>query len=128
MDPLVQQALVTGVIELLMFPLLVLLIRRLVGRRLDRFDERRELARTEQAEDVRQERERREAEHCIVLAIARTMLLDNYEKCVKKGYYSIDEREVYSLLYESYQKSGGNGIIDTIAERIRDLPTEPPKR
>jgi hypothetical protein len=55
------------------------------------------------------------------------MLLDNYEKCMTKGCYTVDEREVYSLLYESYKEDNGNGVIDAIAERIRELPMEPPR-
>ena len=126
MDPLIMQVIVTGAIELLMFPLLVLLIRRVVGKKLDRFDEKRDQAREERAEDKKREHEQRDAEHAMLLAMARTMLLDNYEKCMDKGFYSLDEREVYSALFEQYVKSGGNGVITAIAERIRKLPTEPP--
>ena len=126
-NALMAQVIVTGAIELLMFPLLVLLIRRIVGRKLDTFDEKREIARVERAEEKRHEHEQREAEHAMLLAIARTMLLDNYEKCIGKGYYSREEREIYSLMYHEYKLSNGNGVIDTIAERIRNLPLEPPE-
>ena len=126
-NALMAQVIVTGAIELLMFPLLVLLIRRIVGKRLDTFDEKRETARVERAKDKEREIKEREAEHAMLLAIARTMLLDNYEKCIGKGYYSREEREIYSLMYHEYKLSNGNGVIDTIAERIRDLPLEPPE-
>lgn len=116
-------ALITvGVVNLLMFPVLAWFVKRSLGQKLDHMDEKREQARAEQAEDKQQ----RDAEHVMVLAIARTMLLDNYEKCVAKGFYSVDEREVYGLLYESYKDDNGNGVIDTIAERIRELPLKPP--
>jgi hypothetical protein len=39
----------------------------------------------------------------------------------------VEERDVYSKLYESYKFDHGNGVIDEIAERIRELPMEPPK-
>jgi hypothetical protein len=52
------------------------------------------------------------------------MLLDNYEKCMTKGSYSIEEREVYGKLYAAYKDDGGNGVISTVAERIRKLPLE----
>ena len=122
MDAITQQVLALAALQLLMCPLIVFLVKRNLGKKLDRMDEKRDEARAEQAESQRQ----RDAERSIVLAIARTMLLDNYEKCAKKGYYSVDEREVYSLLYESYKDDGGNGVIDAIAERIRELPMEPP--
>jgi len=114
---------VVGVINLLMFPILAWLIKRGIGVKLDHMDEKRDAARIEQAEDKKQ----REAERSMLLAIARTMLLDNFEKCMDKGCYTVDEREVYSLLYESYKEDHGNGVIDAIAERIRELPMEPPR-
>ena len=105
------------------FPLILWAIRR----QLERFDAKREDARLAQAEAESKAIEQREAERSIVLAIARTMLLDNYEKCAEKGYYTLEEREVYHKLYESYAMDGGNGVIEEIAPRIRRLPIEPPK-
>lgn len=125
MDPTMTQVVVTGIIELLMLPLLIFVLKRVLGKRLDEFDSKRDEARAAHKEASRTAAEQREAERGIVLAIARTMLLDNYEKCMDKGYYSVEEREVYSLLYENYKRDNGNGVIDTIAERIRKLPLEP---
>ena len=127
MDPAFETALIIGVIELLAAPVIVFMIKRAISKRLDDFDERREEARAERAENERRKMEQREAERGIVLAIARTMLLDNYEKCMDKGFYTVEEREVYSKLYKSYKDDSGNGVIDAIAPRIRELPTEPPK-
>ena len=126
MDPLITQVIVAGVLELIMAPILVFLLKRGISSRLDRFDAKRDMAREERAEEKQREQEQHEAERAMILAIARTMLLDNYEKCVSKGYYSVEEREVYSLLHKSYRDDGGNGVIETIAERIRELPIEPP--
>lgn len=123
MDAITQQVIALAVLQLLMCPLIVFLIKRNLGKKLDHMDEKRDEARLEQAEDKKQ----REAERSMLLAIARTMLLDNYEKCMEKGCYTLDEREVYSLLYESYKEDHGNGVIDAIAERIRELPMEPPR-
>ena len=123
MDAITPTLIAVGVINLLMFPLIAWLIKRSLGAKLDHMDEKRDAARIEQAEDKKQ----REAERSMLLAIARTMLLDNFEKCVAKGYYTVDEREVYSLLYESYKEDHGNGVIDAIAKRIRELPMEPPR-
>ena len=123
MDAITPALIAVGVINLLMFPILAWLIKRSLGNKLDTMDEKRDAARMEQAEDKKQ----REAERSMLLAIARTMLLDNYEKCIEKGCYTVDEREVYSLLYESYKNDKGNGVIDAIAERIRELPMEPPR-
>ena len=116
-----------GVVNLLMFPLILFLVKRFIGKRLDSFDEKREMARAAQSEDERMAREQRDAERGIVLAMARTMLLNNYEKCMAKGFYSIEERAVYHELYENYRADHGNGVIEEIAPRIRALPMEPPK-
>ena len=123
MDAITPALIAVGAVNLLMFPILAWFIKRSLGNKLDTMDEKRDEARAEQAESQKQ----REAERSMLLAIARTMLLDNFEKCVAKGYYTLDEREVYSLLYESYKEDHGNGVIDAIAERIRELPMEPPK-
>ena len=114
---------VMGMVNLLAFPLLLWYIKR----HLERFDGKREEARLEQAKTEREAMERREAERVIILAISRTMLLNNYERCMDKGYYTLEEREVYRKLYEAYKSDGGNSIIDEIAPRIRALPMEPPK-
>ena len=110
-------------VNLLALPLLLWYIKH----KLEKFDGKREDARIEQREGERRKIEQREAERSIILAIARTMLLNNYEKCMDKGFYSVEERDVYGKLYESYAKDGGNGVIEQIAPRIRALPMEPPR-
>lgn len=127
MDALTTQLLITGAVELLMIPVLVFVLKHFVGKRLDQFDDKRDMARAARAEADRKAVEQREAERLIVLAMARTMLLDNYEKCMDKGFYSVEEREVYHKLYESYRTDNGNGVIEELAPRIRRLPIEPPK-
>jgi hypothetical protein len=110
----------------LITPLVLFVAQRALARRLDDFDRRRENARGESEERERREAERREAERSIVLAIARTMLLDNFERCMKKGYYTLEEREVYGKLFAAYKTDGGNGVIDSVAPQMRELPMEPP--
>ena len=122
MEAVTPALFVVGFVNLLAFPLILWYIKR----HLEKFDGKREEARIAQAESERIARKQREDERTIVLAIARTMLLDNYEACMKKGFYTVDEREVYSLLYEAYKDDGGNGVIKDLAVRIRELPTKPP--
>ena len=78
--------------------------------------------------DAKAREEREQAMDLLTVGMARTMLLNNYEKCIEKGYYSVSEREVYHKLYKAYTGAKQNGIIDEIAEKIVDLPTEPPKK
>ena len=123
MEALTPALFIVGAVDLLAFPLILWFIKRY----LERFDAKREDARIAQAEAERKAIEQREAEHTIILAMSRTMLLNNYERCVEKGYYTVEEREVYHKLYEAYKDDGGNSVIDEIAPRIRRLPIEPPK-
>jgi len=123
MEAITPALFIVGAVDLLAFPLLLWFIKRY----LERFDGKRDRAREEQAEAERKETEQREAEHTIILAMSRTMLLNNWEKCMDKGYYTIEERKVYHELYLAYKSDGGNSIIDEIAPRIRALPMEPPK-
>jgi hypothetical protein len=122
-DALTPALFAVGAVNLIAFPLLLWFIKR----KLERFDGKRDEARTERAEAEKKAVAQREAERVIILAMSRTMLLDNYEKCVSKGYYTLEEREVYHKLYEAYKDDGGNSIIDEIAPRIRKLPIEKPR-
>lgn len=128
MDAITSQLVAVGLVNIVMLPILAALIKRGIERRLDQFDTKREEARVERAETERVKIKQREAERTIILAMSRTMLLDNYEKCVAKGCYTVEEREVYHKLYEAYKDDGGNSVIDDIAPRIRRLPLEPPKQ
>ncbi len=77
----------------------------------------------------RNEREKREqAKDELVLGMARSMLLEQYRKCEEKGYYSMDDREVYGKLFNAYIAVGGDGIIDQLAPKLRDLPLRPQSR
>ena len=127
MDPALKTVIITGIVELLAVPVVVYLVKRVIAKRLDAFDAKREEARIERVESERRKNEQREAERDIILAIARTMLLNNWERCMDKGYYTVEEREVYHKLWVSYAQDGGNGVIEEIAPRIRALPMEPPR-
>lgn len=122
MDPAITQALVTMAAELLMCPIIVFLVKLFVNKELGEAKRRKD----EAAEWEKEERDRREAEHQLTIAMARTQLLDNYDRCMDKGYYTVDEREVYHLLFEAYSQCNGNGIISTLGKKLEALPTEPP--
>ncbi len=128
MDLIVMQVVVASVVELVALPVIIFVLEKLIGARLDEFDNKRDEARSARAEADRKAVEQREAERTIILAMSRTMLLDNYEKCMDKGCYTVEEREVYHKLYEAYKNDGGNSVIDDIAPRIRKLPLEPPRQ
>ena len=56
--------------------------------------------------------------------LMRERLLDVYNKCVKKGFYTKEEREVYKPLYECYKSEpfNGNGVIKDLHYIMIRLP------
>ena len=72
----------------------------------------------------KEEKLKQEKEDLALLAIMRTLLKDNADKCFEKGCYSVEEREIYSALYKAYKEYGGNGVIDEMGNRLRPLPYE----
>jgi uncharacterized protein YqfA (UPF0365 family) len=115
-DAITQQVIALAALQLLMCPVIVFLIKRNLGRKLDTMDQKRDDA-----------REQAEAERRLTIAMARSQLLENYERCMDKGFYTVDEREVYHELYDAYHKDGGNGIMADLREKIVELPTEQPR-
>lgn len=74
----------------------------------------------------RAEREVKEkAKDDLILGLARVTLLETYQRCEQRGYYSLEDREVYGKLFDAYVTSGGDGVIDRLAPKIRALPTRP---
>lgn len=59
--------------------------------------------------------------------LIRERLLDVYSRCVKKGYYSKEEREVYKPLYECYTSDPfhGNGVMKDLHHIMVRLPMVP---
>lgn len=80
-------------------------------------------------QDIKSYRKKREEREVIKsdldIGVARILLLSNYEEACRKGYYSVEERDVYHELFDAYKAAGGDGVIDDIAEKIVLLPTYP---
>ena len=72
-----------------------------------------------------EQEENQKKQNDAMLAIMRTMLKDNADRCFERGYYTVEEREIYSNLYKVYKSYGGNGVIDEMGNRLRPLPYEP---
>ena len=59
--------------------------------------------------------------------LLRERLLDNYYKCIEKGYYTMEERETYHALFECYTREPfrGNGIMHDLQPILIQLPRTP---
>ena len=86
--------------------------------------EREEKERTE----AEKQRIREESISALSLGMARSMLLENYYKASERGFYPIQDREVYHELFVAYEQAGGDGILHTLAEKIVELPTDDPNK
>lgn len=96
-----------------------------LGYKLKKRDQNNEQHRKEEEKKEKLIREKREAQDGLNLAMARVMLLNNYEHAMVQGYYSVNERNVYHELYENYISAGGDGIMEDLAQKIVVLPTTP---
>lgn len=56
--------------------------------------------------------------------ILRERLLENYKRCIEKGYYTKEEREVYGEMYQCYVADpfNGNGVMHQLQPKMVALP------
>ena len=54
----------------------------------------------------------------------RERLLDNYNKCIKKGFYSKEEREIFGEMFKCYEREpfNGNGVMHQLRPIMQSLP------
>lgn len=59
-----------------------------------------------------------------LMGILRERLVENYNRCQEKGYYSKEEREVYGKMYECYTQDpfNGNGVIHQLQPVMQNMP------
>ena len=64
-----------------------------------------------------------------ITGLMRDRLLDNYRRCMKKGYYTMEEREIYGKMFECYEKPPfrGNGVMHDLRPIMKALPMLPPE-
>lgn len=56
--------------------------------------------------------------------ILRERLLENYKRCIEKGFYTKEEREVYGAMYKCYTEDpfNGNGVMHQLQPVMQALP------
>lgn len=80
----------------------------------------------------RETRDRQDKEAAIVqkaiikslTGILRERLLENYHRCIAKGFYSKEEREVYGAMFKCYTEDpfNGNGVMHQLQPIMQKLP------
>ena len=58
-----------------------------------------------------------------VQALLRDRLIYQYEKYKSHGFAPIYAKENFENLYEQYHKLGANGVMDSIHEEFKNLPS-----
>ena len=56
-------------------------------------------------------------------ALLRANIISIYNKYMERGYVPIYERENIDHLYKEYKTLGGNGVVESLIEKLDDLPT-----
>lgn len=75
------------------------------------------------SEQQKTQKARQEAVEHGVQALLRSNMIAIYNKYTEKGSVPIYERENIAHLYEEYKTLGGNGVIESLMEKLSDLPT-----
>lgn len=63
-----------------------------------------------------------------IRALLRNDIRQAYKECVAKGHCSNDDMEDIQDMYDSYHDLGGNGSATRMLNKLKDLPTEEPKK
>lgn len=69
--------------------------------------------------------DRNNSEDRLLLAVARSQLIEQGRKYLKRGYVTMDEYEEYEDNYKLYSILGGNGLARRIFKQVDELPMMP---
>lgn len=75
------------------------------------------------SEQQNNQKERQNAVELGVQALLRANIISIYNKYMYKGEIPIYERENIEHLYTEYKALNGNGVIESLVEKLSDLPT-----
>ncbi len=126
MDPAIMQVITVAISQTIMVPLLVFVLQKVLGKRLDSFDEKRDQARKEQKA---RETYRSAWEDSItqgVRSLLRSEIISEYRKATSEGYATLETKEYVEKLHSAYSAVGGNSIGTSMFEAIIAMPTKPP--
>ena len=75
----------------------------------------------------KQDKDALEVQKAVIISLKgmlRERLLDNYNRCIAKGYYTREERETYGEMFRCYESEpfDGNGIMHQLQPIMQALP------
>jgi len=124
MEGITPALLAVGFVDLLMFPLLLWLIKRTIGKRLDRMDENREVARRELEKDAKDSKIWQQAMEAGMRSLLRSEIVNEHRRWTKRGYCPLASKEYLTRCHSAYKELGGNDIGDALYEQVTNLPTK----
>ena len=119
-------ATILSIVEIFLVPLIIFIMQRGMGKKLDNFDEKRDKARAEQKENREKEESWRDSMTAGMRAMLRAELISEHRKAKEKRYASTTTKEYVEKIETAYAKLGGNGLGKAMYEEIMSMPTEPP--
>lgn len=62
-----------------------------------------------------------------VQALLRDRIIEKYDKAIEDGYCPIHIRESLMEMAKQYHNLDGNGVVNTLMDKVQYLPTTPPE-
>lgn len=124
MDPMILQMLAMGAVELLLLPIIVFVIKKVIGKKLDLFDEKRELARSEQQKRHNDNSKWQDSVTTAIRSLLRAEIVDAHSKWIDLGYCPLESKEYLRRCHNAYVGVGGNDIGDALFSEIMALPNQ----
>lgn len=119
------QLLFAAAVQLVMAPVLVAILKRMLGKWLDGMSAKRDEARQERAKAEIETKEWRSAVTAGLRSILRAELVSEHRKAQEQGYCDLETKEYIERTYHAYHKLGGNGIGTHLYDEIVSFPSSP---
>ena len=113
---------IVAAIAAIVTPMVVFVMQRATAKRLDAFDQKREVARIKREAEERRTAEWQQAMTGGMRSMLRSELLHEYNKWTAKGFCPMESKEYVERTYSSYHALGGNGIGTAMYEEVMELP------
>lgn len=124
-DPTITQIATTAAIELIMIPIVVFVLKHTIGKRLDAFDAKRDMARDERLKRYEREDKWQDAVTKGLRSILRAELISEHRKAMRDGFCDVETKGYVERTYNAYHDLGGNDLGTRLYDEIMDLPSKP---
>lgn len=125
-DPALMHAVMAGVVELLMIPIIIFIVERVVGRKLDDIESKRDKTRELREKQIEDDKLWQDSMTCGMRALLRGKLVAEHRKCIERGYAPVESKEYVSKVYEVYHDGlHGNGLGTAMYDEVMAMPTCP---